>query len=161
MEHRLSALRQLHLHSWLNHWFQWSGQTTARRDENHFNFGIWHDLYQRFYGKYADLLHGRPLKQCFDIFIVKIGIEILYFTNSLQFKRGGTFLTKNNLSDNLTLMLAKLIEVWWCHIMLKNKIIGSDKGVLLVLHQAITWTNADLLWIVTFGININEIRIKI
>ena len=38
--------------------------------------------------------------------------------------------------------------------------IGSDNGLLPVQHQAITWTNADLLSIGPLGINFSEIWIK-
>ena len=40
-------------------------------------------------------------------------------------------------------------------------IIGSDYGLVPVLHQAIIWTNADALLIRTLGTNFNEIWIKI
>ena len=39
--------------------------------------------------------------------------------------------------------------------------IGSSNGLWPVRRQAITLTNADLLWIGTFGINFSEIRIEI
>ena len=38
---------------------------------------------------------------------------------------------------------------------------GSGNGLLPVRHQAITWTNVDLLSIRPLGINFSEIRIKI
>ena len=41
----LSALHQLHLHSPLNAWLQWIGQTTPRQGRNHLSFAIWCDLY--------------------------------------------------------------------------------------------------------------------
>ena len=40
-------------------------------------------------------------------------------------------------------------------------IIGSGNGLLPERIQAITWTNADWLWIVSLGINFIEIWIKI
>ena len=39
--------------------------------------------------------------------------------------------------------------------------IGSGNGLLSVRHQAIAWTNADLLSIEHLGTNFSEIRIKI
>ena len=48
----MSVLLQLHLHSRLNTWFQWTGQrkTTARRNCKNLSFGIRCVLYYRFYG---------------------------------------------------------------------------------------------------------------
>ena len=40
----LSAMLQLHLHSWLNTWLRWIGQR-QRRKEKHLGFGIWRVLY--------------------------------------------------------------------------------------------------------------------
>ena len=54
LEHRLPALLQLHLHSWHNTLLvsvDWA-KTMARRREKHLSFGIWYDLYWRFYGRY-------------------------------------------------------------------------------------------------------------
>ena len=50
-----------------------------------------------------------------------------------------------------------------CHIYaLVNWVsIGSDNGLSPVLHQAITWTNADLLSIGPLGIKFSEIQIEI
>ena len=36
---------QLHLHSRLDTWLQWIGQTITRRGERHLSFGIWCDFY--------------------------------------------------------------------------------------------------------------------
>ena len=41
LEHRLSALLQLHLHSRLNTWFQWIGKNNCKTRQYHFRFGIW------------------------------------------------------------------------------------------------------------------------
>ena len=47
------------------------------------------------------------------------------------------------------------------HIWMNWVSIGSDNDLLPVRHQAITWTNAELLSIRPLGTNFSEIRIKI
>ena len=43
----------------------------------------------------------------------------------------------------------------------KFTIIGSDNGLSLIRHQAIIWTNAEILLIRTLGTNFSEILIQI
>ena len=58
LEHRLSALLQLHLHSRPNTWLQWAGQkATASRDDNGLSFSIWCVWYRRSYGTSLHCIH--------------------------------------------------------------------------------------------------------
>ena len=44
-------------------------KTTTKRDQNHLSFGIWCDLYHRFYGTYIHLIylvHDRSLSTCIE-----------------------------------------------------------------------------------------------
>ena len=51
LEHRLSALFQLHLHSQVNTWLPYIAlRQLARRDDKYLSFGIWCHLYWRLYG---------------------------------------------------------------------------------------------------------------
>ena len=55
-----------------------------------------------------------------------------------------------------------LIEAEWSNMASMNMvIISSGNGLLPIWHQAITWTNADLLIIGPLGTNLIEIWMKI
>ena len=66
------ALLQLHLHSQLNTWLQW----VERRQLDTriiLNFGIWCDLYYRFYGN-----------KCHAISTVNLKVQIYYFVREIN-----------------------------------------------------------------------------
>ena len=73
-------------------------------------------------------------------------------------KRYLIFLIYDNDSDTLTTIWnTSLTHLPQCRIWVS---IGSGNGLSPVRRQAITWTNAELISIVTLGTNFREIRIK-
>ena len=67
-------------------------------------------------------------------------------------------------------IIAWSFTTWWClthwerviHLRVVNlTIIGTDNGLLPDQHQAITWTNAEILLIGPLGTNFSEVLIKI
>ena len=85
LEHRLSSLLQLHLHSRFNIRLQWIGQ---RRYEKHFSFGIWCDLYQRYNGiTIGSVSAASRRRRTFGPDTLYVGVKKTPFTfNSLAIK---------------------------------------------------------------------------
>ena len=50
---------------------------------------------------------------------------------------------------------------WWIYVLVNYSIIVSGNGLSPIWHQAITWTNADSLYIGPWGTNVNKMTIFI
>ena len=125
LEHRLSALLQLHLHSRLNTWLQWIGQRHLQDETG--NIFFW---------------FGEPYTGGFTVIVT---IPTLPWPAAPQVVISAvcTF-TSDGKVGNVTV---KFSVIWFkFKLSLYQQACGSreGKGVSLVARQAIPWSNIDL-----------------
>ena len=124
----MQTLLQIHLHSRLNTWLSmdWA-KTTARRDEKHFSFGIWCDLYEKLDGNYGPLYdyhYEKSWVTFVEILSNAVCIILLDFIKTLFMmtsSNGNTFLAAALCEGNPTVIGHRLIrltkasdaELWW------------------------------------------------